>query len=62
MAADHGEWRAEVVRDDRDEVRARPLELPEALGGLALERVERGLVDRERRLVRERADEPDFLL
>src|SRR5438270_742994 len=62
VAADHGEWGAEVVRDDRDEVRARSLELAEALGCLALERVERGLVDRERRLVRERADEPDFLL
>ncbi len=62
MAAYDGERRAEVVRDDRDEVRPRPLELAEALGRLALEGIERRLVDRERRLVRESTDEPHLLL
>src|SRR5204863_353675 len=43
-------------RPDRSRPRA------ETLGGLPLERVERRLVDRERRLVRKRANEAHLLL
>ena len=50
------------MRDNGHEVGARPLELAESLGRLALESVERCLVDRERGLVRERADETHLLL
>ena len=57
VPADHRERRAQVVGHHRDEVRARALELAQALGRLQLERVQRRLVDRERGLVRERADE-----
>ena len=47
---------------DSDEFGARGVELAQALRGLALERIEGRLVDRERRLVRERTDERDFLI
>ena len=50
------------MRDDGDEVRARALELAEALRRLPFEGVERRLVDGERGLVRQRADEADLLL
>ena len=50
------------MRDDGHELRARPFELAQALRGLTLERVQGRLVDRQRRLVRERADERDLLV
>src|SRR5258708_6449138 len=60
VAAHGRERRAQVVRHDRDEVGPRAVELAEALGGRALEGVERRLVDRERGLVGERAGEGDL--
>ena len=62
VTADHRQRRAQVVRDDGHELRARPFELAQALRGLTLERVQGRLVDRQRRLVRERADERDLLV
>ena len=57
VAANDREGRPQVVGHDRDEVGPSPIELAQALGGPPLQRVERGLVDREGSLVREGADE-----
>src|SRR5205823_634209 len=62
VAADHRKRRPQVVGHHRDELAARALELAQVLGRLALEEIERGLVDRERRLIRERADKAHLLL